>query len=192
MLRATTVRQQWCEKAVSKIWFVKHTGLLLAFWSGKAQTLFFQLIASTLRLLVTLPQYCTGGANRQGGTAKSFCCMRYREFGRLAGSWQRYCCSRAMIPALPSLGLGSWWQPANRKVRFLIAVLPGIMCCYFCVILRKHNLLHFCSLERKMCFQNISQQLNYIDNISAKSWKEMEEWCSQDSPGELLLGKADS
>jgi len=53
--------------------------------------------------------------------------MRHRELGRLAGSWQCYCSSRAMIPALPSPGLGSSWQPANRKVRFLIPVLPGIV-----------------------------------------------------------------
>lgn len=39
---------------VSKIWFVMCTGLLSALWSGKAQTLHFQLSAFSLRLLVTL------------------------------------------------------------------------------------------------------------------------------------------
>lgn len=115
---------------VSKIWLVMHTGFLSALWSGKAQTLYFQLSASSLRLLVTLAWYCTRGVDRQGRAAKSLSCTRCTELGKLASgltsTWLCYHSSGTMIPALPAPGLGSWQLPANRKGRFLTFVLAGI------------------------------------------------------------------
>lgn len=111
-VRMITVCQQGYKKIeVSKIWLVMHTGLLSTLRSGKTQILCFQLSTSSLRLLVTLSQYCTGGVDRQGSAAKSLSCMRCMELGRLASrlasSWLCYHSSGTMIPALPAPGLGS-------------------------------------------------------------------------------------
>ena len=129
-VRTITVCQQGYKNTeVSKIWLVMHIGILSALWSGKAQTLYFQLSASSLRLLVTLSQYCTGGADRQGRAAKFLSYTRCTELGRvasrLASSWLCYHSSGTTFPALPTPGLGSQQLPANRKARFRTSVLPG-------------------------------------------------------------------